>query len=253
MKISVLMENTAAGPGFRTEHGLSLLIETEGRTILFDMGQSGAFAENAELLGLDLGCVNLAVLSHGHYDHGGGLDAFLKANRHAPVYVHREAFRPHYHGAKYIGLDPRFSGHPRLVLTDGNLEISKNLFLVRSSGCGQSPELQTETGGVRLPDDFAHEQNLLIEENGQRILVSGCSHRGILNIAAEFHPDVLVGGFHLKAITEREKLEQTARALLAFPTIYYTCHCTGTEQFRVMKEIMGPRLSYLSAGDVLKL
>lgn len=253
MRISVLIENTASRPAFLAEHGLSLLIETGGQRILFDMGQSGSFAENARRLGFDLDCVDLAVLSHGHYDHGGGLGTFLELNGHAPVYVRREAFLPHWHGKKHIGLDPKFCGHPRLVLTDGNLQISEGLALVQSRSHALDPGLQMEAGGMLVPDDFAHEQNLLIEENGRKFLFSGCSHRGILNIAEQFRPDVLVGGFHFRDVTDRKKLEDAARALLAFPAQYCTCHCTGTDQFRVMKHIMGGRLQYLSTGDILNL
>ncbi|MDO5400972.1 MAG: MBL fold metallo-hydrolase [Eubacteriales bacterium] len=247
MKISVLMENTAR-PGFAAEHGLSLLVETRGQTVLFDMGQTGAFAGNAQLLGIDLAAVDLAVVSHGHYDHGGGLETFLARNRHAPVYVRREAFRPHFHGAKFIGLDPRLADHPRLVLTEGDLVLPGGLSLVQ----GQKHQIDRTlcvSGGQ--PDDFCHEQHLLVAEGGRKILFSGCSHRGILNIVDQFRPDVLVGGFHLKEVTDREALEGTARALLAYPTQYYTCHCTGSAQVRVMQEILGDRLGCLSAGDIL--
>ena len=98
MKITTLMENTACSPEFACEHGLSLYIETGKRKLLFDAGQSGAFAENAGKLGIDLRQVDAFVLSHGHYDHGGGLPRFLEVNRQAMIYVNQFAFEPHYHG-----------------------------------------------------------------------------------------------------------------------------------------------------------
>ena len=79
MKITVLLENTSTQSNLTAEHGLSLLIETKPHIILFDMGQSDAFAKNAERLGIDLALVDTAILSHGHYDHGGGLKAFLRS------------------------------------------------------------------------------------------------------------------------------------------------------------------------------
>ena len=106
MKITALLENTTHRTDMKTEHGLSLYIESENLNILFDMGQSANFAENAQKLGIDLSKADIAILSHGHYDHGGGLSEFLKSNDHAPVFIHRDAFLPHYNGTeKYIGLD----------------------------------------------------------------------------------------------------------------------------------------------------
>ena len=91
MKIVCLLENKTALPHMETEHGLSLYIETGNKKILFDMGQTDAFAQNAEKLGISLEEVDFAVLSHGHYDHGGGLSRFLEINRHAPVFVQKDA------------------------------------------------------------------------------------------------------------------------------------------------------------------
>ena len=106
MRIVTLIENTSCQASLCCEHGLSLYIETGKHRILFDAGQTGAFADNAEKLGIDLRTVDLAVLSHGHYDHGGGLKRFLEINHTAPVYLSRNAFGAYYNGTqKYIGLD----------------------------------------------------------------------------------------------------------------------------------------------------
>ena len=130
MKITSLLENTAARDDMRIEHGLSLLIETGTHRILFDMGQSDAFLQNAEILGESLETVDLAILSHGHYDHGGGLSSFLTINDHAPVYISRHAFGSYRNGTqKYIGLDPSLATHPRLVFTDGIQPIGEKLTL----------------------------------------------------------------------------------------------------------------------------
>ena len=85
MKIYTLMENTTCNEALACEHGLSLYIEAAGKRILFDAGQTGAFADNAEKMGIDLSQVDICILSHGHYDHGGGLKRFLEVNDHAPI------------------------------------------------------------------------------------------------------------------------------------------------------------------------
>ena len=96
MKIITLMEDTACAPDFACEHGLSFYIEANGKKLLFDMGQTGLFLQNAAACGVQLDEVDTAFISHGHYDHGGGLAAFLGVNDHAPVYLHEKAFEPHF-------------------------------------------------------------------------------------------------------------------------------------------------------------
>jgi 7,8-dihydropterin-6-yl-methyl-4-(beta-D-ribofuranosyl)aminobenzene 5'-phosphate synthase len=104
--------------------------------------------------------------------------------------------------------------------------------------------------GRMTEDDFRHEQYLLVVENGKRILFSGCSHRDILNIMHWFRPDICIGGFHLSKLPLDETLAGYAKALDAYPTAYYTGHCTGTAQYQFMKERMR-NLHYLSVGDTV--
>lgn len=250
MKLTVLIENTTLREELFCEHGLSLYLETQGRKILFDAGQSGAFAENAGKLGIDLGTVELAVLSHGHYDHGGGLARFLEINDHAPIFVSSHAFEPHYNAAgKEIGLDPDLEKSCRLVSVQGTRELAQGLWLhALDVPPADTSGLTVMKEGILQPEDFRHEQYLLLEEKGKRILISGCSHKGILNIMEAFRPDVLIGGFHFMKIQQREILEEFARKLLEYPTIYYTGHCTGEAQFAVLKDRMGSRLHALSTG-----
>jgi len=264
MIIRILTENSACSPELIAEHGLSLYIETGSRRILFDAGQSDAFAKNAERMGVDLSRVDLAVLSHGHYDHGGGLLRFLEINDHAPVYVSRHAFGGHYNASgKYIGLAPELMGHPRLIAAQGVMDIGDGLTLYACEGMPMrtpldSAGLTRSDGEMQIPDDFRHEQYLLTREGEKQVLISGCSHRGILNIAAAFEPDVLVGGFHFMKLdpaldADRRRLEHAAKALLAHKTLYYTGHCTGEAPYAFLKGIMGERLMPLSTGMAIEL
>ena len=130
MKITTLIENTTRSPDLAAEHGLSLFVEAAGHTFLFDAGQSGAFAENAGKLGIDLRSAQFAVLSHGHYDHGGGMTRFLARNRSAKLYLSENAFGGHFNASgRYIGLDKSLQNSGRLIFTGDEHTIAPGLTL----------------------------------------------------------------------------------------------------------------------------
>lgn len=256
MRIVTLMENTTMDPELTAEHGLSLYIETQGKQILFDAGASGAFADNAEKLGVDLTKIDVAVLSHGHSDHSGGLLRFLQCNDHAPIYASEFAFDGQCNAAgEYIGPDPALQG--RLHFCGEKLELTDGIILECPRGSfGKIPldtaGLQRREKGILRPDDFRHEQYLLIREGEKSVLFSGCSHRGVINITEYYRPDILVGGFHYMK-RDPDSLMPEAQALLALPAVYYTGHCTGLAQYDFLKEQMGQRLHYLPTGSSLEL
>ena len=258
MKITVLVENVSKNPCIGAEHGLSLYIETAEKKILFDMGQGTLFLENAKVLGVDLRNIDFAIVSHGHYDHGGGLGCFFELNDKAPVYINRYAFGAQYNGnEKYIGLDLKLKDNPGLIYTEDMTKITDNIFLYScNNNKREYPSLESGlkirgTDGF-INDEFLHEQYLLVQENGKKYLFSGCSHKGILNITNWFKPDVLVGGFHFSKITDIDILKDYSKNLNSFNTTYYTCHCTGIEQYEIMKKHMN-NLNYISVGDVIVL
>lgn len=253
MKITVLTENTSES-GLSAEHGLSLFVETNGVKFLFDSGQSSRFYENAVRLGIDISDADMMILSHGHYDHGGGIQTFLSVNKNAPVYMNRHAFGKYYNRTeKYIGLAPGLESSKRIKLTDGLTSLGNGMTLHSAYDMEKRIDLGSFglnrlDNGCFLPDDFRHEHYLLVEENGKRILFSGCSHRGVNNIVSWFKPDVLIGGFHFSRIPCADRLRTLAEDLDSFGTEYFTCHCTGVEQYRFMNEYM-KSLHYISTGQ----
>lgn len=133
MKIVNLMENTPGVDGCLYEHGLSFYIETGHHKLLMDTGASEATLVNARKLGIDLKAIDTVVLSHGHYDHSGGILAFVRENSHARIYMRRSAAMDYYHvdpdSCRYIGIDKRILELPGLVPVDGDLRIDEELYL----------------------------------------------------------------------------------------------------------------------------
>ena len=274
MKISVLAENVPLSDEFQCEHGLSLHIKTESRSILFDIGGSDIFCANAAAKDIDLGGVDLAILSHGHYDHGGGLHHFFAVNDHAPVYVSRHAFgdyriRLEDGETNYIGIDPIHAENNRIRYVDKQLNLAEDMMIFSDVG----HDYPRPSGNSRLlmgadcdylPDDFRHEQNLLVTaKSGKRILLAGCAHSGIVNILEHCrtlcgaYPDVVIGGFHLidrgSSPEDLAELDALARRLLQTGAQFYTCHCTGIPAFERLQLTMGGRVGYFACGAELVL
>ena len=273
MRIRVLVDDSSEYGGPAGEHGLSLYIESNGDTILFDTGQSDMFVRNAETMGIDLSKVGSAVISHGHYDHGGGLRTFLRINEHAPVYIQRRAFEPHLSlrsDGDYadIGIDQELMTDKRIVLTNGRTKVSENTLLFCDLENEYPPSrnnrnLFMRVNGNILHDDFQHEQNLLICENDKTALIVGCAHRGIENIVKKAkeilgkYPDTVVGGLHLHKLSDDEeglsKIDCLAKRLSETGSLYLTCHCTGTTAYEHMKTVLGDRVNILTTGTVMEL
>lgn len=264
--IKVLAENTAISNEFLAEHGLSLYVETDNHNLLFDTGQSDLFFKNAQNMGTDLAKVDTVVISHGHYDHGGGLKTFMSQNLIAKIYINKNAFGDFYNSSdKYIGLDQSLKDNERIVLTDDEYKIDDELFLFSANKEErpfetQSNNLFASVNEKREVDRFLHEQYLYITENNKKVLISGCSHKGILNImnfTKRLKLDALIGGFHFMKMeldVQGEKiLDFTAAELLKYKTKYFTCHCTGVKQYEYLKKKMKEQISYISAGKSFKI
>ncbi len=269
MRIKVLMEDGACSPDIGCEHGLSLYIETGGKKILFDAGQSALFLANAKKMDADIGAVDLAILSHGHYDHGGGLAAFLAANARAEVYVNAHAFERH--GSvrmggeiEDVGISQVPADDPRVRLVDGVCEPDSRLTLFSGVGAAHArPSANRTLLMGSEPDDFSHEQNLIIEEDGMDVLFTGCAHSGILNIIDRAialrgkAPRAVVGGFHLMIGEDGQGdtayAAHVAEALGRYDCQYYTGHCTGAGGVRLLADHLGSHLHRLCAGLTFQL
>ncbi len=273
MLVKTLVENTSISKDFGSEHGLSLYIETKNHKILFDVGASELFLQNAEKLGVNIADVDFLAISHGHNDHGGGLKTFLKENAKAEVFLHHLAFEKHYAARPndkldFIGLDEALKQNKQIVLTSDQFIIGDGIQLF-SNIVQREPRSKSNSGllmeykGQVVDDTFAHEQNLVIEEYGDTLLVTGCAHNGIINILEHFHtlkgrmPDYVIGGFHLSSRSGKDEdtdtIDGIAKYLMGTKAKYYTCHCTGIDAYESLKSVMGDSIDYLSAGSELTI
>lgn len=274
MKIVNLIENTEGRAGCVNEHGLSFYIETEKHKALLDLGPSESFIQNAGILGVDLKAIDTVVLSHGHYDHSGGIMPFAGINDKAVIYMQQSAGGEYYADDgklavgdryRYIGIDKEILKLPQARLIQGDHVIDEELEVFTiDSRTHMLPftnkRLLIKTVNGFIPDDFAHEHFLVVKEKGLTVLMSGCAHNGILSILDAYKekygglPDVVISGFHLMVKREyRENELQEVRAiaeeLSSYNVRFFTCHCTGVPAFEEMKKIMGDQLEYIHSGE----
>lgn len=268
MRMITVIEDTCGRADCVYEHGLCIYVETDRHRILVDTGATGAVLDNARVLGIDLTRVDSVILSHGHYDHAGGILPFAGINPHAQIYVKDTAADGHYHGERYIGIDQRIPALPQVHLIEGDVKLDDELSLFSGiTGRRLWPQsnrtLTKQVHGAAVQDDFAHEQCLVITQGDRKVLISGCAHNGILNILDRFRelygclPQTVISGFHMmkkNGYTEEDirNMEETAEELRKMDTVFYTGHCTGQFAFDIMKTVMGDQLIQLHSGMILE-
>ena len=270
LKMTVLVDNIAQPP-CRAEWGLSILIEADGKAILLDTGASGLFAENAALLGADLAAVDVGVLSHAHYDHSDGLDTFFCLNNTARFLLRssrENCFGMEDGAPKYIGIRRGLMEkyRERICFADGLYEISDGIWTVPHrpadySAIALRSDLYTCdtdmpcTKETLCPDDFSHEQSLVIDTEAGLVVFNSCSHTGLPNILDDIkealgRQDIYayVGGLHLFKLTDAEidclccEIEESGLKHI------FTGHCTGDHAYRLLSSRLEDRIVQFCSG-----
>ena len=262
MKWTVLVDNRTNNPSLETEHGLSILLETEKHRILLDTGASDVFIRNAERLGKDLSTVDYVFVSHGHSDHAGGLRHFMKINDKAKVIVSPDAISGRFF-SKRGNLHCITTAWPeipeeRLLAIEHSESIGDDIYVIahiphiHPMPEGNQHLFVQDARGQYIQDDFRHE--LALYTGG--LLFTGCAHSGLENILATcpLPVNTVVGGFHLLDNHESEiKLSELSYRLVdSYPqTQFYTSHCTGNTVFAILQDVMGNKMHPFSCGTTI--
>ncbi|WP_448378170.1 MBL fold metallo-hydrolase [Fervidobacterium sp.] len=238
--LTILCDDTLQPP-LHSEHGFSLLVEKTGEpTALFDTGTTDVFIKNASILGKDLTKVEHIVISHGHYDHAGGLKYLTTLGKKIKVYLRKDAFLPKHSDERFTGIDWEVikDAFEFVIVKDKIIKITNSIYAfgpawIRNKFEEPDPNFQIIKHNERVRDFFEEELNLVIDEDDGIILITGCAHRGIINIVLDalelFDKKIklLIGGFHLYKSSE-EKIEKVASILKSLPIEQVIpLHCSG--------------------------
>lgn len=265
MKATILIDNIADS-GLLGEWGLSIYIEYNGKKILLDTGASDKFLVNAERLHIDMKAVEYGVLSHAHYDHADGMGAFFMENEKAQFYLREGIGENCYHQERYIGIKKGTLQEykDRIVYVKGSKEICPGAALVPHSteglaAVGKKNHMYIKKRGWH-PDDFSHEQSLVLETEKGLVIFNSCCHAGVDTVireTADAFPGknihAVIGGFHLH---EQEAAEVHALAERIRGTgieKIYTGHCTGEEAYKILKEELGDKAEQLYTGKIIEI
>lgn len=273
MQIFVLSDNTAGPPNFLAEHGLSLLIRTESGDLLLDTGQGKALPHNAEILKLGLDEIEALILSHGHYDHTGGLPQLLGIKAPLKIYAHPGVFDAKYFQAgeatRYIGIPYRrdyLEGlGARFDLAREPREIWPGIFLsgeiprVTDFEPGD-PSLKVKRGESFETDFLMDDQAMFFKHPGGVVVILGCAHAGAVNtlyhameVTGSRKVKAVIGGSHLLFLGS-EQLERTIRELKVMdPDILAFSHCTGQTAARRLYEEFEGKFIFNQTGSVIRI
>ncbi len=268
MKITILIDNETENPALETEHGLSFFIAHPNFNLLFDTGKTDMLLRNASQLGIDLSTVDYVVLSHGHYDHTGGLEAFMRINDKAQIILKREALQEKWSLStgeeREIGLPIKAQWQKyahRLVFVDEFLSPHPDILLFgKIDKTAEQPFVdsylfQKSDTGIRIPDSFTDELILVLKNDNKNVVFTGCAHNGIINmlttvITKTKFPfiNLVIGGTHLKRADDSH-INALIDKLPSFNinTIALN-HCSGISQVDKLKKQLDMNINYGYCG-----
>lgn len=272
-RITTLVENTVNKQGLFSEHGLSLWLELDDKKFLFDTGQSEQFVKNAHKMQIDLKQADAILLSHGHYDHTGGLVCATSIKPGIDIYAHEAAFNKKFamnpNGTARLGSVKNLNigkvkQRANLIKIDQPTEIHNGLYMT-----GPIPRLTDfeDTGGpfykdqvCQIPDEIIDDQAAFLVTDSGTIVILGCAHSGVINTLkyilqlTSYSPiKMVIGGMHLVNAND-ERIEKTITGLKDIGVEqFWPCHCTGIKGIAKLWEAFPGQCHQCATGTTIEI
>ena len=231
---------------------------------MLDAGTTGIFADNAKQLGIPVEKIELAALSHAHYDHADGLERFFRENKKAKCYIRSCCGEDCYDRKKdkYIGIRAGLleAYRDRFVRIEGDYELLSGVTLLphKTEGlekAGEKVGMYRYRDGAWIPDDFSHEQSLVFETKRGLVICNSCCHGGADHIIEEVKQTfsgkkvyALIGGLHLYKASDEEVLALAGKIRKTGIEKVYTGHCTGERAAALLQEALGGAVEQFYTG-----
>lgn len=260
---TILIDNIADGE-LVSEWGFAVYIEYNDKKYLLDTGGSDKYLDNARKLGIDIADIDVAVLSHSHYDHSGGYKSFFEINKKAELLVAdaccEECYVKFGPIRKRVGIPRGILGNERVHKVNGLYKIDDGVYIVphlknELEKLGKKAHMYRKVDDKIIPDDFSHEQSLVFETDKGLIVLNSCSHGGLNNILADVNHYLpgkkiymTIGGLHL-AGESNKNVKEVAKIIKSLDIEHVvTGHCTGNRAFNILKKELGDKVSQMHVG-----